>query len=92
LLGLALALVISLFFGVGAVLSGNAWNLPDKKLPLRTDGCYWNESGSSMEKLSLNQNTFWKEHEYPGLDNLFAFSFQWQSVSCPRFNRFWIDF
>jgi hypothetical protein len=80
LLGLALALVISLFFGIGAVLSGNAGNLPDQKLPLRTDGCYQNESVSTMDILPLKESTFWKEQEYSTLDNLFAISFQWQPM------------
>jgi hypothetical protein len=87
LLGLALALVISLFFGIGAILAGNAGKLPSQKLPLRTDGCYcWNESGaissdlSSVERLSLRENTSWKDEEYSGFDNLFAISFQWQPM------------
>jgi hypothetical protein len=79
--------LISLFFGIGAILAGNAGKLPSQKLPLRTDGCYcWNESGtisselSSVERLSLRENTFWKDEEYSGFDNLFAISFQWQPM------------
>jgi hypothetical protein len=74
---------MSLFFGIGAILAENAGKLPNQKLPLRTDGCYyyWNESVAiSSEFASVGENTFWKDEEYSGLDNLFAISFQWQPM------------
>jgi hypothetical protein len=33
-----------------------------------------------MDMLALKENTFWKEQDYPALDNLFAISFQWQPM------------
>lgn len=73
IVGAICALILTLFIGVGSIVEGNAGNLSNQKLPLRTDGCYLNESLGG-----LIESTNWKDIEYSGMNNLLGISYLWQ--------------
>lgn len=83
MLGVIPALVLTLFFGLGSILTGNAGNLPNQKLPLRNDGCYLNNTeeeyifSTLVNKIKTDD---WKDKEYSGLTNAFAISYLWLPV------------
>jgi len=84
MLGIIPSLVITLFLGVGTIIAGNAGDLPNQKLPLRTDGCYLNTTESlrsyPIESMLMKANTAWKDEEYSTLTNLFSISYLWQPM------------
>ncbi|XP_021948921.1 sodium-coupled monocarboxylate transporter 1 [Folsomia candida] len=84
LLGIIPTLSITLFLGLGSIMAGNAGNLPNQKLPLRTDGCYLNEttifSSNLNSPFSIRDNDAWKDKEYSTLNTIFSISYLWQPL------------
>lgn len=83
MLGMIPSLTITLFLGIGSILAGNAKELPNQKLPLRTDGCYWNETdvtSNFITRFSISENDGWKDQEYSTLNTIFSISYLWQPL------------
>lgn len=75
---------MTLFFGIGSIIKNNAGELPDQRLPLRTDGCYINETISATffdsSQHSLRQNVAWKDETYTPLTQVLSISYLWQPL------------
>lgn len=74
---------ITLFFGIGSIMKNNAHELPDQTLPVRTDGCYINETIKSFvdsSPYSMKQNIAWKDESYTPLTKVLSISYLWQPV------------
>jgi hypothetical protein len=74
-----------LFLGIGSILAGNAKELPNQKLPLRTDGCYLNESdigysSNLLPRFHISDNDGWKDQEYSTINTIFSISYLWQPL------------
>lgn len=93
MLGVFPALFLTLFIGVGSILDGNEGLLPNQKLPLRTDGCYINDTiddftttissmfgDSRSGSIISSYPTSWKDEEYSALTKLFSVAYLWQPV------------
>lgn len=85
MLGIIPSLAVTLFVGIGSIVANNAKELPNQKLPLRTDGCYVNESTSVLSstlplRFSISDNDGWKDQEYSTLTNIFAISYLWHPL------------
>lgn len=86
--GSTLALIpsvgLTLFFGIGSIIKNNAAELPDQRLPLRTDGCYIDEPMTSFfnnsQQFTLKQNDAWKDEMYSPLTKVLSISYLWQPV------------
>jgi len=84
-LGSTLALIpslgLTLFFGIGSIIKNNAGELTNQKLPLRTDGCYRNETLtsflSSTQQYTSKANDAWKDEIYSPLNNVLSISYLW---------------
>lgn len=78
------SVVLTLFFGIGSILKNNAGELPDQRLPLRTDGCYVNETLSrsyiDSSHYSFKQNVEWKDESYTTLTEVLSISYLWQPL------------
>lgn len=82
--GSTLALIpsigMTLFFGIGSIVKNNAQELPDQRLPLRTDGCYIDESATffnSTQQYTMKQNAAWKDETYSPLTTILSISYLW---------------
>ncbi|ODN05896.1 Sodium-coupled monocarboxylate transporter 2 [Orchesella cincta] len=77
ILGAAVSISLTLFLGIGSTINGINGNLPNQKLPLRTNGCYLNESDSNSLWKEINEQVSWKEEEHSGIINFFSVSYIW---------------
>lgn len=76
---------VTLFFGIGSIIKNNAGELPDQRLPVRTDGCYINETISATtffdsSQYSVKQNVAWKDETYTPLTQVLSISYLWQPL------------
>lgn len=74
---------LTLFFGIGSIIKGNANELPNQRLPLRTDGCYVDDSMTffnTTQQYTLKQNVAWKDETYSPLTTVLSISYLWQPL------------
>lgn len=74
---------MTLFFGIGSIMKNNAGELPNQMLPVRTDGCYINETITTFadsSPYSMKQNVEWKDETYTTLTKVLSISYLWQPV------------